>query len=314
MVQLPAEQTLLVGFAPDKVAFVALSFCTFAVVISMCAMAARFIFQSWLQHRSVQKGVREKAEKLSVTHGAELESMFGLHCNRQSQQPLSPGILMRIQGRVVSESQASLVAPLSGQSCTLYSASVSHQRHDGIHQPVAFRSESTDFVVELSGSPHLRIAVDSHDVALFDMVCGKEFRECALAEAPDSWRAFLLAHCVPGQDVSSGMALGRNDSLLDFREAALLEGAEVTCIGEVVRDRNGKLSLHPWQPSDTKVAMSTIEFTREDHGGRNPFRPLQELVSRLLSPSRKISPSPPAPRRESLMGRVMVSDDPELLG
>merc|ERR1719359_834314 len=109
---------------------------------------------------------------------------------------MKSGVLMRIQGRVVSESQGSLVAPLSGQQCVMYSASISHQRHDGIHQPVAFRSESTDFAIELSGSPHLRIMVHSHDVILFDMVGGKRVRECALAEAPDSWRAFLLAHCV----------------------------------------------------------------------------------------------------------------------
>merc|ERR1719359_546426 len=137
---------------------------------------------------------------------------------------MKSGVLMRIQGRVVSESQGSLVAPLSGQQCVMYSASISHQRHDGIHQPVAFRSESTDFEVELSDAPHIRIAVHSHDVVLFDMADGKRVQECCLSEAPDSWQEFLLSHCVPGQDASSGVALGRSDSLLDFRESALMQG------------------------------------------------------------------------------------------
>jgi len=305
------EQTFLLDAGtPDKIAFASLSFCMFALAMSLCAVAARFIFHTWL-HRRFVKGARERAEKLKVTHWAELENMFRLQSGSdwQIQQPLNPGILMRIQGRVVLESQGSLVAPLSGQNCVMYSASVSHQRHDGIHQPVAFRSESTDFAIELSGAPHLCINVHSHDVVLFDMVGGKRMRECALSEAPDSWRAFLLAHCVAGQDASSGAALGRCDSILDFRESALMQGVEVTCIGEIARDRNGRLGLYPWRPSPSKASRhGVLELARDDHV-RDASRP---LWLRLLGMARS-GLSPPAPKKEALVGRVMISDDPELL-
>jgi hypothetical protein len=299
-----------------KVAAVALLFGMGALAVSLCAFAARFGWHAWQQRRVVQ-GVREKAEKLKVTHGAELEKVFGLHAGMQNQQPMSPGILMRIQGRVLCETQGSLVAPLSGQNCVMYSASVSHQRHDGIHQPVAFRSESTDFVIELSDSPHIHIAVHSHDVVLFDMVDGKRVRECCLSEAPDSWRAFLLSNCMPGHDASNGMALGRNDSLLDFRESALMQGVEVTCIGEIARDRNGRLALYPWQPSPPSPSKASqggsVEFSKEEGKGASSNSTVVETVLKLFN--RGVTTAVPVvPRRESLVGRVMISDHPQLIG
>lgn len=305
-----SEETFLVSIeAPEKLTLLLVGM--LVVVVSLCAVAARFIFHAWMSRR-LEKGVRERAEKLRITHGAELESLFGVHNGQSQQQPLSPGILVRIQGRVVSsDTQGSLVAPLSGQNCVMYSASVSHQRHDGIHQPVAFRSESTDFEVELSASPHLRLAVHSHDVILFDMVGGKCMCECTLAEAPDSWRAFLLGHCVPGQRLS-GVALGRNDSVLDFRESALMQGVEVTCVGEIARDRNGRLSLYPWRPPPSEKSRSKlVEFVREDSRGSGWS--LSEMMLRFFSCARH-GFSSPAPQREGLVGRVMISDAPELLG
>lgn len=302
----PSETYLFGG--PDRMQFGSLAVGMFTLALSLSAMAARFIFHGWMQHRLAQGGIREKAEKLKVTHSAELEDMFPVVKGAKSE--MKSGVLMRIQGRVVSESQGSLVAPLSGQQCVMYSASISHQRHDGIHQPVAFRSESTDFAIEMRGSPNLRITVHSHDVGLFDMVGGKLAREHTLAEAPDAWRAFLLAHCVPGQDASSGVALGPDDSLLDFRESALDQGVEVTCIGEIARDRNGNLSLYPWRPTPNKVAPGgLLEFVREDVARKPTLS--QEVTARIKSFARSIWPQPS--RRESLVGRVMISDDPSFL-
>lgn len=290
LTELSTEAHLFI--APDKIAMASLVFGVIVLALSVSAMYVR----AWRQ--SQPQGIREKAEKLRVTRQAQLESMVGLN------GPLKPGKLVRIQGRVVPESQGSLVAPLSSQQCVMYSASISHQRHDGIHQPVAFRSESTDFAIELSGSPTLRIAVHSQDVALFDMVEGKLVREYSLAEAPDAWRAFLLAHCVPGQDASSSVSLGTDDSALDFRESALVQGAEVTCIGEIARDRNGSLALLPWRPSpNTGTPGAPLQFAGEDK------TLLQKVVASL---ARRVG-RPVTARRESLVGRVMISDDPEFL-
>merc|ERR1719326_2108339 len=108
---------------------------------------------------------------------------------------------MRIQGRVVSKSTADMVAPLSGRSCVLYSASVSQHRHDGVHQPpVAFESSSRDFAIQLEDCPEMLLEVNSQDVFPFDMESGRYASEIALMDAPDTWRGFMLANLTLGAE------------------------------------------------------------------------------------------------------------------
>jgi len=201
--------------------------------------------------------MRRKLECMRVATGPEIRSVCSSD-GVSGDKPQSPAALMRIQGRVVSKSIGPLTAPLSGRSCVLYSASVSQHRHDGVHQPpVAFDSSSRDFAVQLEDCPEMMLEINSQDAFPFDMDAGRYASELAFAEAPDAWRGFMLANLTPGVEGggAKGQSMNRVDlgekGPLNFRECALAVGSRVTCIGEVVREHNGKLRLCPWSPPPT---------------------------------------------------------------
>lgn len=200
--------------------------------------------------RPKAKGLCQKVSKIPVTSGAAIQSMFGMLRDNEKlpQQPLCPGLLMRLEGRIVAKPGGKLSAPFSGRPCVFYSASVSHQRCDSVHAPpLACHTLGTDFLLELSDAP-VSISVCSHDVALFSMINGLQVRQQAFMDAPETWRGFLVAHLLPSSSSAAKLDLGPSGVALEFRECALLLGAAVTCMGTVVRDQDGNLCLHPWQP------------------------------------------------------------------
>merc|ERR1719401_2245080 len=115
-----------------------------------------------------------------------------------------------------------LVAPISCRPCVMYSASVSHHRQDGVHQPpIAFHSHGVNFAIEVSENPHIKVEVHSQDVALFDMAAGRFSCEQAFAEASESRVAFTLQHCNPVKNQSMNDVELGFDGKLEFRECAL---------------------------------------------------------------------------------------------
>ncbi|CAE8599749.1 unnamed protein product, partial [Polarella glacialis] len=220
-------------------------------------------------------------KKIRISSGADLQSMFAA-------QPLHPGILTRVEGRVVADDGCALAGPFSERQCVFYSASVSQQRHDGIIQPpLAFHSAGADFVVELKDAPHIRLLVSSSDVALFNMSKGLQEKEEIFSVAPKGWCGFVLEHMLPSPDASAHfkncLDLGSDGVALEFRECALLAGSMVTCVGQVTRDRNGALRLLPWKP---QLAAPGAEESRGSAEANEPWLSLKAKAMPWLDVSK----------------------------
>lgn len=170
-------------------------------------------------------------------------------------QPQEVTVAIRVEGRVMALPEAELCAPLTGRSCVLFSTSVGEVRLDGVPAPpVAFCTRSTDFEVELcgGGSP-MRLRVHGQDVALFDVVGGKQQEQVVLGNAPEHLQAFVRAH---GAARTPGGA-----AVLEFTECLLAVGAVVTCVGELRRAPTGEVWLRPLQERSGAYELSSINDT-----------------------------------------------------
>jgi hypothetical protein len=251
-------------------------------------------------HFGVTTGVRAQVEALHVSSGQEIQGLFQTKerydcCHFQ---PLSPGLLLRLQGKVTPGSQGKLVAPLSRQDCVHFSASASAKRHDGIHAlPVAFHSVCCDFTITLLDAPDIQIEVYGEDVALFDIKKGTTEDQRRFSESPDHWQDFILTHRAPGTVGPSSAALRSEKALLDYREVALVAGTVVTCVGELRRSHDGVLRLYPCEevrPEHPDGAQSAIFGERwrtswerlETKVAKAPEKVLISDDKRLLRPSR----------------------------
>eukprot|EP00930_Biecheleria_cincta_P072052 TRINITY_DN59495_c0_g1_i1.p1 TRINITY_DN59495_c0_g1~~TRINITY_DN59495_c0_g1_i1.p1 ORF type:complete len:504 (-),score=95.19 TRINITY_DN59495_c0_g1_i1:2-1513(-) len=210
-------------------------------VFALCA------FQPCRGHRPSANRVCKEVEKIQIARGKDLQRML-----EPSSSPAA-GKLVRVEGRIALADQAeALTAPFSGRECVFYSASVSQQRHDSIHQPpLAYHSIGKDFVLKLTDAANVQLHISSEDVAMFQMSRGLHVSEQAFSEAPKSWCSFVLEHLLPSADASNHFKkcadLGSDGETLEFRECALLVGGIVTCVGELSHE-NGRLKVHPWQP------------------------------------------------------------------
>lgn len=301
---LEATPTAWILWFASIMAFVALAAvpCAFLAGLTFAYGRQRFI-----------TGTRQKAEAIRVSQGAEIRSIFALRRGGGGPrappgQPLSPGMLLRVQGRVISRPEGTLVAPFTSRPCVMYSASVSHQRHDGVHQPpVAYHSAGTDFIIVLLDAPDVSLAVQGPEAQLFDMVTGIHSCEKRFSEAPEAWRGFALAHLGSNselpREVSSHIDLSGEGAPLEFKECALLAGATVTVIGEISRDRSGGLVMHAWQAESVPMSNSSP----------SSFGAKADLW-RATTWERGGMSSRDAPRfMEGLRGQLLISDDPELL-
>mmetsp|Transcript_5888 Transcript_5888/g.12926 ORF Transcript_5888/g.12926 Transcript_5888/m.12926 type:complete len:527 (-) Transcript_5888:62-1642(-) len=269
---------------------------------------------------SVATLIRSRVEEMRTVSGRELKSMFAVERSsssgdaaRQEPQEMAPGLLMRLHGRVVAarESQGKLQAPLSGRPCVVYSASVSRQRLDGVHQPpIAFHASSVDFEIEVEDEMEtpVRLRVSSQDVLLFDMNPGRFACDQTLADAAPALRSFVLAHHMKGTSASSEVMHHVDpgaQGLLDFRECALLLGQTVTCIGEVCRDRDGGLSLQPWRPASNLDCGANDASASKDAALTTIFASWQQMLG-------KPAPAKGQAPRDPLNSHVAISDDPQL--
>mmetsp|Transcript_55656 Transcript_55656/g.133181 ORF Transcript_55656/g.133181 Transcript_55656/m.133181 type:complete len:362 (+) Transcript_55656:64-1149(+) len=225
---------------------------------SLCILGVACLF---LSVRFIQKQgseLRERVLALPLRSAEDIRQHFGAPSDRPEWQL---GMLMRIEGRVLARSGQAMATPFSERQCVLYSASASQRRQDGVHQPpLAYHSACTDFVIQLDnpGGDPLQVAVDGQEVALFDIQEGRFGQEAAFSDVPEGWRGFALAHlhsnaCNPSCTDLQGA--------LDFCESALLEHARVTCVGELVRDRNGEFRLCPWRPPVAGMDMPKTQDT-----------------------------------------------------
>eukprot|EP00913_Durusdinium_trenchii_P023568 g22143.t1 len=147
--------------------------------------------------------------------------------------------LVRLEGHIVLEGPP-LTAPFSEKKCVVYSASVSHPRHDAIRNPpVAFASQRTSFSLELEDAPEVKVVING-DVSLFSM------QTLGATIASKGWCSFVLTHLVSSTDhFQKCLDLGSDGVSLDFRESALLVGSHVTCVGQVVKAADGRWTLCP---------------------------------------------------------------------
>lgn len=273
-----------------------LTILTFLVMALCWALKKHCVRCKWRGRSSRDASTRQRVEKLRISSGAEIRSMFAMHAPDRPQPalPLRPGMLMRVQGRVVARPGCTMMAPLSGRACVMYSASSSQHQHGGVHQaPVAYHSSTSGFAIEVENLPDAVLDVKGEDVVLFDMEIGRFAQEEYFSEAPEAWRAFVMAHLLPSAGGGCRDKINHVDlsakGLLEWRECALVVGATVTCVGEVSRERDGRLSLGPWSPPATPSASSSSSA----------------LVSRAVPWM--------TPDGDALGQRLMVSDDPALL-
>jgi len=220
--------------------------------MGIAALAVTAVVCLWLfltlHNGNATKGVRSQVEALHVSRGHEIQDLFQMKdrydcCHFQ---PLSPGLVLRLQGTVTAGRLGSLVAPLSKRDCVHFSASASTKRHDGIHPlPIAFHSMCVDFTITLLDAPEIQIKVCGHDVVLFDSDKGMTQDQRRFSDSPDHWQDFIMTHRAPGAEAQSSAALRSETSSLEFREVALVTGAVVTCVGELRQGHDGVLRLFP---------------------------------------------------------------------
>mmetsp|Transcript_16 Transcript_16/g.27 ORF Transcript_16/g.27 Transcript_16/m.27 type:complete len:464 (-) Transcript_16:217-1608(-) len=254
--------------------------------------------------------LRNLVMRLPVRSAQEISQNFAPAPQASSETgQWNSGMVVRLEGRVVSKRAQILVTPFSDRPCVMYSASSSQKRQDGVHQPpLAYHAACSDFVLELEqpdGSAPLQITVHGHDVSLFEMSKGRFNREAAFSEVPEGWRGFALAHLIHGTDAScnamSCVDLGTKGAL-EFCESALLDGSKVTCVGEVARDRNGSLSLCPWRPPVAGRDSPQQPKSRVDS--------LRTAFLDMLSAS---SWGAPGRISSALAGQVLISDSSDFI-
>eukprot|EP00439_Symbiodinium_sp_Y106_P054269 s685_g7.t1 len=249
--------------------------------------------------------------RLPIRSAEEILQKFAPASPAAADSNQNSGMLVRLEGpgRVVAKSAQIMGTPFSERQCVMYSASASHKRQDGVHQPpLAYHAACSDFTLELEHPDGpLQITVHGHDVLLFEMSQGRFSREAAFSEVPEAWRGFALAHLIHGADAScnamSCVDLGTKGAL-EFCESALLDGSRVTCVGEVVRDRNGSLSLCPWRPpvvglDSPQQPRSRVESLTAAFFGKPRFS-----TTTWESPGRSTS---------ALAGQVLISDGADFI-
>eukprot|EP00929_Paragymnodinium_shiwhaense_P114887 TRINITY_DN83436_c0_g1_i1.p1 TRINITY_DN83436_c0_g1~~TRINITY_DN83436_c0_g1_i1.p1 ORF type:complete len:587 (+),score=126.32 TRINITY_DN83436_c0_g1_i1:153-1913(+) len=277
-----------------------------------------------LRSRADGDGPYEEVAKLPLTTADDLRSVFEIPAEKalpdaKHRTPWRPGRLVRLRGRVVPRG-GSFTAPFSARPTTVYSASVSRPssgssgRRQGVVQPppLAYHAAGMDFAIKLEDECEegFFVNVAYQNVSLFSMQdgeyrCSETFRNCTA-----DWQGFVLAHLVvpgavmgnPATTFSRCPDLGLSGEALDFSECALTVGAEVTCVGSIARERDGSLTLYPWQESTTakaRVGDRLASMELEDESSSAP--------SRRADAPKKCSTMP-----KGLVGNVLVSDDAAL--
>lgn len=191
-------------------------------------------------------------------------------------RPWSSSRLMRIEGVIVGPVAGELLrAPLTQRACVYYVASVlqvpsAQLNHEAppAQALLSTASSGVDFHVALLGSrdPEICFRVHASDVMLFRMREGNFAGRQAFATAPEHWLHFArLTRCGdgPGEEAFQ-------PGVHEFRECALLTGARVTLLGELLRDPQGNFSLSPWPLRQERSESSFSSAPRPSNSGSEP--------------------------------------------
>lgn len=293
---------------------------TWLLLLLTSLMLFLLVFVAWMQlvrkqaagRSASQADLHEMVRSMHLTTEEELLAMLASQAG--TDEPLNAGVLMKIEGRIVAKPGQAMSTPFSDRACVMYSASASRPRQDGVHPPpLAYHAAGSDFVLQLdavdeSGKP-LQVSVQSQDVCLFEMCAGRFAKKAAFADVAEAWKGFALSHLIHGSSTETASCntlssiIAKGD--LEFCECSLLDGARVTCVGEVVRERNGELSLCPWRP-----AIAGVEKLPQRDTGRVASLK-RAVLGKLSMPSWEEQvalgemPSP-------LAGQVFISDGSEL--
>jgi len=313
-----ADKALLPGSISGKEpgSFTWLLLMLTTLMIFLLALAAWMLTsrKKAVGRNSAQADLHQMVRSLRLTTEEELSAMLAPQGG--TDKPLTAGVLMKIEGRIAAKPGQAMSTPFSDRACVMYSASASRPRQDGVHQPpLAYHAAGSDFLLQLdamdeSGKP-LQVSVQSQDVCLFEMCAGRFAKEAAFADVAEAWKGFALSHLIHGNSSSSAEAASCNSMSsiiskgdLEFCECSLLDGAWVTCVGEVVQERGGELSLCPWRPAIAGVDM----LPQQDNG---KVARLKRAVLGRFSPSweeQATSAEVPSP----LVGQVLISDGADL--
>jgi hypothetical protein len=291
-----------------------------ALVGGLClaCLGAGFVASFIWQRRLDKPTARSQVEELQICSASEVERRLpvcgGYDCTFS--KPLSSCQLLRIEARVEGPvaGGTALTAPLTGQTCVLYSVAVSRKLHYDIDPaPVAFASDSIDFVISLKDSPQVRINLLTEDVSLFDMKRGRQVQRRSFSTAPDKWQDFILTHRA-GTEWQTSSQLRSDSSSLEFQECALLCGTLATFVGELHRGADGMLSLRPLQLDGPAGDISGAGLVRTRSTGLSErWRTSWECDG---SEASNVASQPPSPRENNVdtrFNKVMASDDPALI-
>lgn len=234
-------------------------------------------------------------------------------------KPLSSRQLLRLEACIEgpSGSSTSLSAPLSGQTCVLYSVAVTRQLHEGMHPaPVAFASACVDFVISLRDAPDVRINVKGKHVSLFHMRLGSLQERQRFSAVSTSWQEFVLGHLASaaGNEGKTSSSIYSNNATLEFQEYALVVGVPATFVGELHRDTDGSLSLTPLQRGGLSRELSDPDLDSCTAGSStSPVAPRRQPLlcdkDQALTASASSTPALP-----DCWDNIFASDDPVLLG
>mmetsp|Transcript_154418 Transcript_154418/g.474602 ORF Transcript_154418/g.474602 Transcript_154418/m.474602 type:complete len:593 (-) Transcript_154418:33-1811(-) len=250
--------------------------------------------------------VRPHIEAMPVCPGSEVDRQLPASCGYDCalSKPVSSGRPLRLQAHVVGPLAGSaLTAPLSQRACVHFTASVSEKASDRASPvPVASCTEGVGFLVSLVDAPDVRIEVCGQDISLFDVRGGRLRERQGFAAAPEHWQDFTLFHRTlqPVNECQASFLRSKDSPALDFEEHALLVGADVTLVGELLRDASGKLSLQPW-PGEL------LQPIRPPSAGREAWRTSWERNGDCEAGLPEQPPSTDSPQ-----GCVFASDDPLL--
>jgi len=234
-------------------------------------------------------------------------------------KPLSSRQLLRLEACIEgpSGSSTSLCAPLSGQTCVLYSVAVTRQLHEGMHPaPVAFASACVDFVISLRDAPDVRINVKGKHVSLFHMRLGSLQERQRFSAAPTSWQEFVLEHLASaaGNDGQTSSSIYSNNATLEFQEYALVVGVPTTFVGELHRDTDGSLSLTPLQRGGLSRELSDPDLDSCTAGSSTSPVPPRRQPLLCDKDQALIASASSTPALPDCWDNIFASDDPVLLG
>lgn len=234
-------------------------------------------------------------------------------------KPLSSRQLLRLEACIEgpSGSSTSLSAPLSGQTCVMYSVAVTRQLHEGMHpSPVAFASACVDFVISLRDAPDVRINVKGKHVSLCHMRLGQLQERQRFAAVPTSWQEFVLEHLASaaGNEWQTSSLIYSNNATLEFQEYALVVGVPATFVGELHRGTDGSLSLTPLQRGGLSRELSDPDLDSCTAGSStSPVAPRKQPLLCDKDPA-LIASATSTPLMPDCWDNIFASDDPVLLG